>query len=221
MESSSSKEEVVSLPEPKRAAKEDVVSLPEPKRAAKEAVVSPPEPKRIVKQEEVSLPKPRRAQRRNEWATQVVFRSFATMATFAAALVIIFDEQTTDIAGFAMHASYKSSPTYRFFMIGNFVATGYEMLALIVVSYTGTHFLVNFMDLMAMSLVMASAAAATAIGHVGKKGNSHTGWMPVCNYFEKFCNRVEYSVACSYVGFLCLLVVCSLIAIPKSRTSSN
>ncbi|KAG1335049.1 VHS domain-containing protein [Cocos nucifera] len=74
---------------------------------------------------------------------------------------------------------------------------------------------------MSMSLVMASAAAATAIGHVGKKGNSHTGWMRVCDFFEKFCNRVEYSIACSYAGFLCLLVVCALSGIPQARKSSD
>ncbi|KAG1330410.1 hypothetical protein COCNU_02G003780 [Cocos nucifera] len=199
MESSSSKEEVVSLPEPKRAVKEDVVSLPEPKkatkeniisppepkRATKENVISPPEPKRAAKQEGVSLPKPRRAQRRNKWATQVVFRSFAMIATFAAALVIIFDEQTTDVAGFAMHANYKSSPTFRFFMIGNFVATGYEMLALIVVSYTGTHCLVNFMDLVTRGFLVLIFQTFTLLSRislspqfpafslpVGKKGSS-------------------------------------------------
>ncbi|XP_010915913.1 CASP-like protein 1F2 [Elaeis guineensis] len=172
------------------------------------------------KVEALSLSEAKREERRTKWATQVVFRSLATTATFAAGLVIIFDEQTTDIAGFTMHADYKSSPAFRFFMIGNFVAAGYGMLALILVSYTGTNWLVSFMDLMSMSLVMASAAAATAIGHVGKKGNSHTGWMRVCNYFEKFCNRIEYSIACSYAGFLCLLVVCALSGIPKARNSS-
>lgn len=36
---------------------------------------------------------------------------------------------------------------FRFFMIGNFVAAGYGMLALILVSYTGNNWLVNLMDL--------------------------------------------------------------------------
>ncbi|KAL2515152.1 CASP-like protein [Forsythia ovata] len=41
---------------------------------------------------------------------------------------------------------------------------------------------------------MAGCSAGIAIGYLGKYGNSHTGWMPICDHFAKYCQRVTISV---------------------------
>lgn len=70
-------------------------------------------------------------------------------------------------------------------------------------------------------LVMASASAATAIGYLGKEGNDQIGWMKVCPYYEKFCNRVAISLVFSYVGLMFFLLICALSSVYKTRQSKN
>ena len=39
-------------------------------------------------------------------------------------------------------------------------------------------------------LLTSSMSAALAIALVGKKGNTHAGWLPICGQVSKFCNHV-------------------------------
>lgn len=64
----------------------------------------------------------------------------------------------------------------------------------------------------AMTVVVAGCAAATAVGYVGRYGNSHTGWIPVCDHFEKFCDRLIVSVAFSYIALILFLLLTILSA---------
>lgn len=56
-------------------------------------------------------------------------------------------------------------------------------------------------------VLMAASVAATAIGYVGKYGNSHTGWIAICDHFPKFCNRATLSALFSYLAFIFYLVL--------------
>jgi len=67
-----------------------------------------------------------------------------------------------------------------------------------------------------MSLVLGGCAAATVIGSLGKYGNSHTGWMQICDHFGKFCKRATTSVAFSYFSLVCLLIL-TITSASKSR----
>ena len=67
-----------------------------------------------------------------------------------------------------------------------------------------------------MSLVLAGCAAATAIGYVGRYGNSHAGWVPICDHFENYCNRITLSVIFSYLAFVFLLML-TIMSANKSR----
>lgn len=58
-----------------------------------------------------------------------------------------------------------------------------------------------------MCLILAGCAAATAVGFVGKYGNSHSGWMPICNHFVRFCHRTTISLMVSYFSLLFLLIL--------------
>lgn len=61
---------------------------------------------------------------------------------------------------------------------------------------------------------MAGLAATMAIAYVGKYGNPHTGWMPICDHFKKFCNR---GVASATLGFLGVIVYLFLTIISANK----
>ena len=67
-----------------------------------------------------------------------------------------------------------------------------------------------------MSLMLSGVAAGTAIGYVGRYGNSHTGWMQICDRLNRFCHKVTTSMILSYLSVLCLLVL-TIISASKSR----
>jgi uncharacterized protein (TIGR01569 family) len=67
-----------------------------------------------------------------------------------------------------------------------------------------------------MSLVLAGCAAATAEGFIGRYGNSHAGWIPICDHFGKFCNKMTTSVILSYLS-LSFLLMLTIISASKSR----
>lgn len=56
-------------------------------------------------------------------------------------------------------------------------------------------------------LLTAGISAAAAIAYVGKKGNSHSGWLPVCNQFPKFCNHVTAALALGFCGALVYMFI--------------
>ncbi|KAG0491876.1 hypothetical protein HPP92_005274 [Vanilla planifolia] len=108
---------------------------------------------------------------------QIAIRVLAAMATLAAALLMFLSEQKTEFFGLSIIANYKFSPAFKFFVIGNAVACAYAVLSLTAVGCCGSTLpCVQFLDTLAMGLVMAAAAAATAVGYIGKKGNSVAMW---------------------------------------------
>lgn len=58
-------------------------------------------------------------------------------------------------------------------------------------------------------LLSSSVSAALAIAQVGKKGNSHAGWLPICGQVPKFCDHVSgalvASSAAAIIYFLLIL----------------
>ncbi|CAN4113579.1 unnamed protein product [Withania somnifera] len=75
------------------------------------------------------------------------------------------------------------------------------------------------LDLIMVALLYSSIGAATAIGLIGYKGNTHVRWNKVCNVFGKFCGQVAAGIAISLVGSIVflLLVLLSLLNLHKSR----
>lgn len=67
-----------------------------------------------------------------------------------------------------------------------------------------------------MILVLAGCAAATAEGYIGRYGNSHSGWTPICDNFGKFCNKMMSSVILSYLS-VSFLVMLTITSVNKSR----
>ncbi|KAI9177673.1 hypothetical protein LWI28_017953 [Acer negundo] len=148
------------------------------------------------------------------YLTQICLRILAIATTLAAASVMFTSRQSTFIFGTIFEARYSFSSAFKFFAIANAVASAFSFLSLIYILImcrqhsNPTHYFFLFLhDLLMMLLVLAGCAAATAVGYIGKYGNSHIGWTAICGQFGKFCNRMTTSVILSYVSVMFLLVL--------------
>ncbi|XP_039063535.1 CASP-like protein 1F2 [Hibiscus syriacus] len=148
------------------------------------------------------------------FAAQILFRTAASGTALAAACVIFNAKQTVDVMGMSFDAKYTYSPAFKFFAFANAIACGFTFLSLVMVMLFSRHgftasvyFMFFLHDLLMMSLVLSGVVAGTVIGAVGRDGNSKTGWLKVCNRFEKYCRQVSTSLILSYVAMICLLVL--------------
>lgn len=65
-------------------------------------------------------------------------------------------------------------------------------------------------------LLAGGCGAATTYAQVGKYGNSHAGWMPICDNFGKFCHKVLYSLILGYITAFCYVLL-AIISANKAR----
>ncbi|KAJ9163941.1 hypothetical protein P3X46_023562 [Hevea brasiliensis] len=147
-------------------------------------------------------------------AFQFCLRIFAIAATLATAWLTLTNKESTQLGIFVIDARYSYSSAFRFFALANVVVCAFSVLSLmflfVVARYgsNSSHFFFMFLhDLFMMCLVLAGCAAATAIGFVGKYGNSHSGWMPICDHFARFCHRVTITLILSYLSLVFLLIL--------------
>ncbi|KAI4378505.1 hypothetical protein MLD38_015975 [Melastoma candidum] len=147
-------------------------------------------------------------------AIQVVLRILTILATAAATYVMVTSKQSTVVYGIPLQAQYNYASAFKFFVYANGIACGLSVLSLIVAlalcvrgSRASDSFFLPTIDLLVMSLVMAGFAAATAVGYIGKYGESHIGWMSICDNVAIFCRRVTTSVIASFIAFFLLKVI--------------
>ncbi|XP_072998362.1 CASP-like protein 1F1 [Typha latifolia] len=227
MESSATKDEQSKPPSPHQPTTTSIPSSPTPPSSLQpppptmtEKPSSPPPPPLTTTPTMTTATRPLVVLQISPRTTQVLVRSLASFATLAATLIMVLSEDTAVLGSFSMHADYKSSPAFKFFLLGNAIACGYSLFSSFLMWQIGSSCFVHLMDMLAMGLVMAAAASASAIGYVGKYGNSHTGWFQVCNYFDKYCNKVGISFICSYVGFLLFYLVCAMTTLQKPKKNN-
>lgn len=56
-------------------------------------------------------------------------------------------------------------------------------------------------------LLTSSISVALAIADVGKKGNSHAGWLPVCGQVPEFCDHVTGALIAGFSAAVLYLVL--------------
>ncbi|XP_004138247.1 CASP-like protein 1F2 [Cucumis sativus] len=156
--------------------------------------------------------------------SQIILRVLAIASTLAATWIILTAKQSVLIFGIPFDARYNDSSAFQFFAFANAIASAFCFLSLCFLIFLSTRpssntstplnfyifFFFRLHDLLMMGLVLSGCSAATAIGFVGKYGNTHTGWSPICNHFPSFCNRVTASIAISYFSVICLLILTTL-----------
>ena len=61
-------------------------------------------------------------------------------------------------------------------------------------------------------LLTSSVSSAFAIASVGKKGNTHAGWLPICGQVPKFCKHVTAALVAGFIAAILysLLVIYTL-----------
>ncbi|KAE8721752.1 ARM repeat superfamily protein isoform 1 [Hibiscus syriacus] len=157
------------------------------------------------------------------FAAQILFRIAATGTALAAACVIFNAKQTVVVMGMSFDAKYTYSPAFKFFALANAIACGFTFLSLVMAMLFSRHgltasiyFIFFLHDLLMVSLMLSGVVAGTTIGAVGRDGNSKTGWLKICNRFEKYCGQVSTSLMLSYVAMICLLVL-TITSAAKSR----
>ncbi|XP_068667059.1 CASP-like protein 1F1 [Aristolochia californica] len=157
--------------------------------------------------------------------TQVLIRLAAFGASLAAALIMATTKERKTIYGFEMVAKYTYSSAFRFLVGANTAACAYSLVSLpFVLMFTAKgsgqrcFFCLFLLDLMVMGLLTAASSAATAIGFVGKYGNSHTGWGEICSYVGHYCDKTTYSVVCSYAA-LVLFFFITILSATKPKPS--
>ncbi|XP_042497837.1 CASP-like protein 1F1 isoform X1 [Macadamia integrifolia] len=147
---------------------------------------------------------------------QVSLRSLVIICTLAASCLIFTSKQTTIVYGIPFDASYSYEPAFQFFGIANVAVCVLCLLSLGTVFFL-SHRLANFFlflhDLVVLTVLMAACAGSTAVGQIGRNGNTHSSWMPICDHFAKFCTRVATSVAFSYLAVLMFFALTVLSAL--------
>ncbi|KAL8140857.1 hypothetical protein V2J09_006878 [Rumex salicifolius] len=147
----------------------------------------------------------------------ICLRVLAAGASMASACFMLTNNQTAEIFGIQMVAKYSYASAFKFMAFANMVVSGFALFSLFAsLFFSGKgltpncYFLFFLHDLAVTAVELAACAAATAVGFVGRYGNPHAGWMPICDHFESFCERGTVSVALSYMAFiffLCLTIV--------------
>ena len=74
-----------------------------------------------------------------------------------------------------------------------------------------------------VSVVASGAAAAAAMAELGKNGNLHARWNPICNRFDAFCCRGGVALIASFIGasLLMILNTVSTITLYKNVASQD
>ncbi|XP_050221545.1 CASP-like protein 1F1 [Mercurialis annua] len=148
------------------------------------------------------------------FGAQIFLRVLTVGATLAAASIMVTNKQSISIGDFDMEAKYNYSSAFKFFVYANIIACVCSVLSLFFLCVVGRYssnpghiFFLFLHDLIMMLLLLAGCSAATAIGFLGKYGNTYSGWMPICDRFGKFCHRGTVSVMLAYLSVIFLLIL--------------
>ncbi|KDP22559.1 hypothetical protein JCGZ_26390 [Jatropha curcas] len=156
-------------------------------------------------------------------AIQFLFRLLVVGTTFAAAYLMATNKQSVTIDSFYFDAKYSYIPSFKFFALANIIACGCSVVSFLLLCIFSRHgcspahfFFLFLHDLFMLCLVLGGCSAAMAIGYLGKYGNDHSGWMPICDQVTKFCNRTQMAFICSFLAVILLLIL-TLTSASKSR----
>ncbi|KAF8643724.1 hypothetical protein HU200_066790 [Digitaria exilis] len=76
-------------------------------------------------------------------------------------------------------------------VVANILVCAYSLLVLAVPPASPAARFVLMADVMAGMVLTDAVAAAGAISDLGKNGNDHAGWLPICGLVHTFCDHVR------------------------------
>ncbi|OMO65160.1 hypothetical protein COLO4_31477 [Corchorus olitorius] len=137
----------------------------------------------------------------------ILLRLLALGACISATVVMITSHDSADVLNMKFSAKYTNTPTFKYYVIAEAIAAGYSLIVLFLSSKSLCWRLIVILDVVMAMLLTSSISAALAIAQVGKKGNSHAGWLPVCDQVPKFCDHVTGSLVSGFVAAIVYLVL--------------
>ncbi|KAH7657953.1 Casparian strip membrane protein [Dioscorea alata] len=138
----------------------------------------------------------------------LLLRLLALAATLTAAIVMATSHETTTFFNIKLEAKFQYTPAFVFFLIVNAVAGVYTLLVLFIPRFNNSvSSFIILMDLVVTMFLVSAISAAGAVSQVGKKGNEHAGWLPICGQTPEFCDHVMGALISAFVGVLIYFVL--------------
>ncbi|KAJ7968555.1 CASP-like protein [Quillaja saponaria] len=141
----------------------------------------------------------------------LLLRLLALGANIAGIIVMVTSQDSTKVLNLTFNAKYSNTPAFKYFVIAEAIASGYSLIVLFIPSETMLWHFVVILDVVMAMLLTSSISAALAIAQVGKKGNSHAGWLPICGQVPKFCDHVTGALIAGIAAaviYLLLVLYC-------------
>ncbi|WOK97089.1 CASP-like protein 1B1 [Canna indica] len=165
----------------------------------------------------------------------VSIRSASLLATITAAVLMGLNKQTRTITVAivgttpvlqSFTATFQQTPAFVYFVVANAAASLYNLVLLVLrplLKPKAHDFLLFLLDMVMFALVATGAATAASMAELGKNGNMHARWNPVCDRFEGFCIRGGLAIVASSIGALLLFIMNAFTAsiLCKSVKSQN
>ncbi|KAL8468023.1 hypothetical protein ACS0TY_031320 [Phlomoides rotata] len=142
----------------------------------------------------------------------VLLRLLALAATVAATVVMATSHDSAEVLNIKFEAKYTNSPTFKYFVLMNAIAGGYTLVLIFFPCKSSCGHFILVLDLIIALVLDSSISSCLAIGLVGKNGNSHAGWLPICGEVPKFCDHVTLALIAGVVAAIAyfLILLCSL-----------
>ncbi|XP_066357436.1 CASP-like protein 1B1 [Miscanthus floridulus] len=162
----------------------------------------------------------------------VVLRAAAALAAAAAAAVMALNAQSyTAVVAIVgtrpltqtFTAKFRDTPAFVYFVIANAIAAAYNLVVLLVrrliLRRRMVGLVVHMLDMVIMALLATGTATAAALAELGKNGNVHARWNPICDRFGSFCSHGGVALASSFTGVALMLALNLLSAASNAQCS--
>ncbi|XP_030466480.1 CASP-like protein 1C1 [Syzygium oleosum] len=137
----------------------------------------------------------------------LVLRLLAFGATASAAIVMGTSRQRASVFSISFEAKYSDIPSFKYFLIANAIVSVYSFLVIFLPAETLLWRLVAAFDLAVTMLLTSSISAALAVAQVGKDGNAHAGWLPICGQVPTYCDHVTGALGAGFAGLILYVMI--------------
>ncbi|CAK7350594.1 unnamed protein product [Dovyalis caffra] len=141
-----------------------------------------------------------------------ILRFLALAATVVAVVFMATSHDSAQVLNLTFTAKYSNTPAFKYFLIAEAIAGGYIAISILLSFKSQFWRLLVILDTFTTVLLTSSISAAVAIAQVGKKGNTHAGWLPVCGQVPDFCDQVTIALIAGFVAAISyfVLLLCSI-----------
>ncbi|XP_031504716.1 casparian strip membrane protein 1-like [Nymphaea colorata] len=164
----------------------------------------------------------RRGAKRGIVVIDLLGRLFALATALAAAITAGTTDETLPFFTqfFQFEARYYDVAAFRFLVIASAIAGAYVVLSipfsivgLVRPQAAAPRLTLLIFDTIMVVLTTAAASASAAIVYLAHNGNSNTNWMPICQIFGNFCQRLSGATVAAFITAVIFIFLVLLSAI--------